>query len=469
MDAKNKPVLTARHKDLVDLVLHKGSIAYLMLEKRALTIKPKLHDRGLELVSPPLEALPHSELLSEADEVVREYCKLQKDPTVFLAQLYKDLRTHLTELSEMPDRAYYDLLAVWTLLTYIHERFAYSPIIVLFAVVERGKSRTGKGLTFVAYRGLTINSLRESFIFRTAQNLGSTMFFDISQFKKVMDRCGSEDMMLARFEKNATVPRVDHPEWGAFKDTTYYRVYGPTIIGTNQALSHALSSRSITIIMPQSERMFTNDVVPANARDLRVRLTAFRAYAMHLPIPSIDKPARGRLGDITRPLIQVAQIIGQAQVDTLLSAIKKIEAERMDDKSQTVEAEALAALLKCRNEATNGKVPLERVRDKFNFDRSAEGQYSAPSFGRLLKSLGLNAGGRQCRTSDGRSAVQWDEESIGRVCRAYGIEPYPEKGPEMPEQPGSRSETAGKQGLPGLGDPEDLDDKRGTIEPNYGE
>jgi len=109
----------------------------------------------------------------------------------------------------------------------------YTPIICLFAVPERGKSRLGKALIHVAYRGIHVESLRDAYLVRIANNFGATVFFDVKEIWHKAERYNSEDILLHRFEKGAKVARVLYPEKGAFKDIVYFRIFGPTIIATN--------------------------------------------------------------------------------------------------------------------------------------------------------------------------------------------------------------------------------------------
>ena len=81
-------------------------------------------------------------------------------------------------LAELPGDEYYDLVAAWVFHTYLLEPVQYSPIICLFAVPERGKSRTGKGMINVAYRGVHVESLIDASLVRVANNLNASIFFN---------------------------------------------------------------------------------------------------------------------------------------------------------------------------------------------------------------------------------------------------------------------------------------------------
>src|SRR5664280_2449233 len=148
------------------------------------------------------------------------------------------------------------------------EYHQYSPIICNYAVPERGKSRTGKGMIYVAYRGIHVESLRDAYIVRIAHNYMATIFFDCMNLWKKAEKAGSEDILLLRFERGAKVPRVLYPERGAHRDTVYYSVFGATIVATNVSVHNILDTRAIQINMPQSRKRFENDVTPELALPL---------------------------------------------------------------------------------------------------------------------------------------------------------------------------------------------------------
>ena len=103
-------------------------------------------------------------------------------------------------------------------LTYLHDhpQIDYCPYLLFYAVPERGKSRTGKSVAYVAFRGIHLIELREANIFRYSQHLHGTLFFDLMDVSKKAERSGCDDILLLRAEKGAKCCRVIHPELGAF-------------------------------------------------------------------------------------------------------------------------------------------------------------------------------------------------------------------------------------------------------------
>lgn len=140
-----KGVYTAQFDGLVDLVEDNGAVAFLVKTDAQLQVCSQVERDGTLYLPPPKDQIPW--VLPRGEEVLRHY---QADTD---AVLYDDLLSYHKGISELPHEDDYDLLASWDIHTYLLEQFQYTPILWLFAVPERGKSRTGKGIIYVAYRG----------------------------------------------------------------------------------------------------------------------------------------------------------------------------------------------------------------------------------------------------------------------------------------------------------------------------
>ena len=294
-----EPIMKAVDPDLVDIGIINGKPVFLFRNGADLKIMHEIDDKENIYIPPPIEKIPW--LLPRADEVLKRYNNgVDKD-------LFDDLVKYHKTISDLPDETYYTLLAAWDMHTYLTEHALYSPMIHFFAVPERGKSRTGKGMIYVAYRGIAVESLRDAYIVRMAQNFNASIFFDVMDIWKKAEKNNAEDILLHRYEKGARVPRVIHPERGPYKDTEYFSVFGPTIIASNVASNYILESRGILIPMLESNKVFYTDPNPEYALELKERLTAHRGKFSIQDLLNIDKPAKGRLGDILKPLYQIIQ------------------------------------------------------------------------------------------------------------------------------------------------------------------
>jgi hypothetical protein len=413
---------------LVDIVEQDGLPAFLVkLQDGHLSV---LHEHlvgGTLSVPPPRRQMPW--LLPRADEVQRYHERYRHEPAeVINAHLFDDLARYHQNLSELPGVEYYDLIAAFDFHTHCLESCEYSPIICLFAVPERGKSRTGKSIINVCYRGLHVESLRESYIFRMSDRFQATLFFDVMDIWRKAERDQSEDVLLQRFEKGSKVARVLYPDRGPFRDTEYFDVFGPTVIATNELASRILETRAVVINMPEASRQFEDDVNPATALPLKERLTAFRAWQLGRPVPEVSKPSLGRLGDILKPLLQMILLVRPEKESAFRELVGRLEQQRLVEKADSLEAEILNALEALRLEVTGGILPVKQITDHVNAPRAERYKLTPQRIGRRLSGLGLN----KARTGDGASAIVWESGKINALREKYGLQIMPETS-ERPE------------------------------------
>ena len=443
-DTDAEPVLTATLPNLVDLVLDsEGAVAFLLKENGGLIVVSHYTDSdGTRYAPPPRDKIPFS--LADADTVMRHY---QTDPD---GALFDDLAEYHRGISDLPE-AWYSLLAAWDFHTWLLEcGVNYSPILVFYAVAERGKTRTLNGVSFVAYRSMVVESLRESNIFRHAHNFGGTIAFDVMNLWSKCEKAGSEDLLLKRYERGALVPRVLRPEAGAFRDTDFFRVFGPTMIATNEAIHHILDTRSLILTMQETSRRFPDDVTPEAAIPLRARLTAFRARHLGERLPEAEKPIGGRLGDITRPLIQMIRLVKPKWEAELVALIHCLDRERKADRSETIDGQIVTALLECAEDLLlDDRLRVADVAEKLNEERPEGKKLPTAYVGRKLRALGFQKG---AGTGEART-ILYDSDLVGKLACKYGLSNgggIPSESPSVPSEPSEDSADRGSIG--GLAD-----------------
>ncbi|MBN1871357.1 MAG: toprim domain-containing protein, partial [Candidatus Omnitrophica bacterium] len=411
-----KPVYTAFFDGLIDVVEEDGKPVFLIKEDDDLFIVPNIRKDGLLYFPPPKEQIPW--LLPRAEEILKLYEAESKNSSEENDRaLYDELLVYHKTISELPEDGYYDLIAAWDLHSYLLETIEYSPIICLFAVPERGKSRTGKGMIHVAFRGIHVESLRDAYLVRVANDLRASLFFDVKDIWKKAEKNGSEDILLHRFEKGAKVPRVLFPDKGAHRDIVYYSIFGPTIIGTNEGIHRILETRAIPINMPDTTKRFEDDVTPLRALSLKEKLVTFRARHYGEVLPPIPKPASGRLGDILKPIQQIIRLVRPEREPAFLKLVKKLESGKLIEKADTIEAQILTVVSNLRSSVDRGMLSVKEITDRFNEDRSDKYKVTYHRIGRRLSAMGFE----KVRTGSGASAIVWDEEKLERIKGSYGL------------------------------------------------
>lgn len=415
-----KLIMSLRFEGLVDIVEHEGQPTFLVRAGDGGPILTRRYEApdGEIYTPPPSETLTW--LLPRSTEVLRHIEEaLSAGPTQTDERLLEDLIIYHSDISDLPHQGYYLLLALFAFHTHLTEGANYSPIISFFGVPERGKSRTCRGLAHVARRGVIIESLREPYIIRAARDFHATLVFDVLDLWKKAEAQNSCDLLLNRFERGATVPRVLYPERGPFKDIVFYDVFGPTVIATNKPMDYILDTRCISVQMGESTRAFEQDVSPARGLALKERLTAFRFRRSGASLPEVEKPARGRLGDICRHLRQLVRLISPRREEEFMDLVREAQRHRTVEKSETLEAQLLLVVSRLEGKMKNGNLPVKAVTEEVNTGKREREQLTPQRVGRVLSSLGFE----KTKTGNGSSAILFDRVQLGVIMRSYGLAP----------------------------------------------
>lgn len=407
-------VTSANFPGLIDLVNDNGKVAFLINNKNTLTVATAWGTSLHNYVPPDKQHLPF--LLPRADEVVKWY-NLGNDENLFTTVI-----AYLKRFSSLPDGQWL-IVACNIFLSYIqdHRDVFYLPMLLFFAVPERGKSRTGKAVIYISYRGVHLCDLREANIFRFSENLKATLFFDIMDLWKKAEKSGSEDILLLRYEKGARAARVIYPEKGAFHDTVFYSIYGSTLIATNEAVHKILDSRCINITMPNKPGNYENPT-PELGLELKERLIAWRAKMMLESLPTLDaaKGLSGRFGDITKPLLQVCKLVYPQGFEELKTALLEIAGTRIEDKKTSIEGQIVEAFcsLSPKNVGT-WTITTKDLLSELNKTRNEENRLKSQYLGRKLKALGIHT-----RHVNGCSESFLDISSFNILLAQYGFESF---------------------------------------------
>jgi hypothetical protein len=414
MNQKNDVNLSATFNGLVDVCeTEDGQLLYLVAKDGDFILQETVIINGREFNPPNKDDFPFS--LPHA-QIIMEYIT-REDPT-----LYDDVLNYLKRFSGLDDYQW-SVIAHFLFLTYLHDHkdIFYSPILLFYAVPGRGKSRTGKSLTYLAYRGIHLNELREANILRYCENLHSTLFFDIMDVWKKAERTGCEDILLGRFEKGQKCSRVLYPDRGAFRDMKHYDVYGPTIIASNEPLHKILDTRCLQIAMPNLPGNYEN-LHPSSALDLKARLTAWRGRNLLTEFPTI-KPIEGisgRLWDISKSLFLINSLL-EAESAILQEAILAISTEQSESQQDSIEGRLVAIIKEIIDEQGGDcfvawYIRTSEIVRKLNKDRPDDKKLSPQWVGRKLKSMSI-----QHRTVNGRSEIQLTAKEYATLLDQYGF------------------------------------------------
>ena len=207
------------------------------------------------------------------------------------------------------------------------------------------------------------------------------------------------------------------PDKGPFRDTTYYDIYGPTIIATNKMIHEILETRAIQIVMPETTQVFENDVIELDALPFRERLVAFRARWIDRQLPNVKKPVIGRLGDILKPIRQIVNAIGQDE-SWFLEFTKQVDELRRKDGLDSDDAKVINAIVQTIDKVENEHLLHKFIIDRINSDRPERYHMSPQRLGRITKRLGF----KKYNSGEARG-IYIDADLLNRLCQRYGIKP----------------------------------------------
>ncbi len=430
-DKTNKSVYCARFKGLVDMVEDQGRVRYLIRRHDGgLDVADSVEREGKTLIPPLKEHLDC--LLPDVDNVKAAY--LTDTP----GQLFSDLVQYHDKISQLPSQAHLLLLAAWVFSTYRQEVLPFSGYLAFYNVAGRGKTRTGKGLIYVAYRGTHTVTCRESNLFRLSQDLQASIFFDVMDLSRKLAKNESEDILLQRFEKGATVKRTLFPEKGAFEDTRTFEIFGPTIIATNVALHKILDTRCFPISMPYASKHYPAPD-PAEGLKFRERLVAWRAKRLFEPLADPGKVMAGRLGDIAMPLRSILQEVKPEAIPSFDSLITEMQESSRQDKAETLEARFLRIVKALSLASLDREIPIADIAQKLNqgVQEDSKAYLSSTKVGKVATRLGFKRG----RSSQSRH-IRLDK-NFEAMCAEYGVEDTPTNLPEVSQVSQCHSSTEG--------------------------
>ena len=296
--------ISALLPDLVDVVAaDDGHSVFLFITESGLVSADNHDADGVRYVPPELAHFPY--LLPKESDVRRAYME-DTDGALFNSLVEWHQRA-----SKLQNMGHYQLIALFDLHTWLADLADYSPYLTFQSRdPERGKTKAGQAVAWVSYRGIFTETLQEANLFRWSDSLQATLFFDVRDLWRKAEKRGADDLLLGRFQRHGPkVARVLDPQAGPFKGVVYFNCYGPTVLAINEALWEPLTSRTIEIVPPEASGKYPT-LKESDALALKARGAAFRARHLLEELPTVEKPADGRLGDIMQPLAQIAAIIG---------------------------------------------------------------------------------------------------------------------------------------------------------------
>lgn len=423
---KSKDVVTANFENLCDLVLDENKVKFLTMEGELLEAK---EIDGVKNIPPTLADLDF--LLPDGNEVIVE-ARNHKVPDAtddtddwqgcpYCLKLFEELKKYHEEISELPKASYYDLLALWDFHSHLIEKFNFSPIIYFFADKERGKTRTAKGLIYVSRRGVMTETLREANLIRWGRDHKSTLLFDLKNFAKKLESSQTEDLVYGRVERGVSASRVLFPEKGAFRDTVRFEVFGATVVTSNRMIDDIGASRTITIDMKPSIRVFGSEPTREESLPLKTKLTGMRLAHLNQNFYQSPKTETGRLEDMLIGYLRMIKTLFPSLEEKYKTIKLTVKGENRERSGDSFEAQILQIILNSESLVEAGSVvlPYEEISNKYNLGKRENLHLDGRALSRITKGMGFDSK----RNSDGtKRGIPYNTELINRLKIIYGLD-----------------------------------------------
>lgn len=168
-----------------------------------------------------------------------------------LIESYRNIIDILKEYLDL-DESHYNIIALWVIGTYFHDRFLSYPFLYFNAMKGSGKTRTMNLITALAKNGEMLNSLTEATLFRTKGTLA------IDEFEGVGKR-GKEnlrELLNSAYKKGIKVKRMKQQKTdkGTEQVVEEFEVYRPIVIANIWGMENVLGDRCIQLVLEKSDR-----------------------------------------------------------------------------------------------------------------------------------------------------------------------------------------------------------------------
>ena len=324
-----------------------------------------------------------------------------------------------------------EVIALWTIGTYVYPIFQAYPYISFAGERGSGKTKTLNVAEHLCFNAVLSSDMSSSLLFRIIEGSSCTVLID--EAERLKDKKLSQDFRLLLNAGYKRGGRAHRSKPDTFEPQSF-DVYSPKMIANTKGLEEVLESRCIQFIMLRTKNIKkSNKVVTEMSEDwasIRHLLYAFGLdfflkiqgiYLDDTEIKSI-RAISGREGELWHPLLAIAKFLDKNGCDSLFERIKGIAVRKGEEARSTgIDNWTNALLLGLRDLTLTSEVDIynKDIREKL-IDYLEEGD-SPPSphwVGNKLRSLGLIE--QSERTKNGYQYVI-RHKTVVDVIERYGI------------------------------------------------
>lgn len=312
---------------------------------------------------------------------------------------------------------YYPIVACWIIGTYFHDKMITYPYLYFNASKESGKSRSVRLITYLSNCGEMVASMTEAVLFRTQGTIG------IDEFEKA-SRKGNENLMEllnSAYKKGITVKRMKRVKTDKGEDLQVenFEVFRPIVLANIWGMDAVLEDRVLPLFLEKTTSDKVSNLLEIWEFDKRVKsnlgilraecslcnvVTLHKVYVdwndylinnyittgtnnyikQHLFDKIRDSNIKGRMLELSFPLILIADMIDDKIVDDVMNSLKKISIEKSQE--AFMENKDILVVDMISQEVEEGFISIKRLTEKFKeFTQSNEEWINEKWMGRAIK------------------------------------------------------------------------------------
>ena len=320
------------------------------------------------------------------------YCELdilEEPREINYSFLLNDIIKFIKEYLELPEDKGYLILALWVFHTYLMEKFDTTPIIYFYGLKETGKTRAGEVLGELAYKCERLTSPTEATLFRSAEYFKTALIIDEIQLWGKNGNEEVERLIKSRYKRGLKVNRINLNKSGE-DQVEYFDVFAPLVISTTYDIPLIIQDRAIRFLMqknsdPKVERPIDKEL----AKNLRNKLTIFRADLIESELEEVKPISRRRLNEILSPLYRILKKIGPEREDDFRLVVKNLEEGRKSEEGFSYNAEIIEGIVSFCNEENRQFISTIELTERLNKDKNEDERITINKVGWILKPLGF--------------------------------------------------------------------------------
>lgn len=291
-------------------------------------------------------------------------------------ELYYEIRAFIGRYVELREE-FLSVVAVYTMMTWLYDRFQNVPYLRCLGMFGTGKSRLLSAAGHICYKAvLAGGSTSTAALFRTLDLFNPTLVFDEAELSE-KESVEMRQVLRQGYSAGLPVSRMDKGADGRLYIQTF-DVFGPKIIASQSGFGDpALESRCLT------ERLFPlakttkpiqlSGQFKEEAQLLRNKLLMFRFKNYYLTVAdeqALESIGLPRVKQTGLAMVSVAKMLGSQALDNVLKFLVESEKTLSKEQIDSAEHDILLCILELMEEKyikTTGKIRIGYdLADKFN-------------------------------------------------------------------------------------------------------